>query len=396
MNDGEMYTIALKHYDLGEFKQCYILLQVLADKCKNVQINAVTANFLLQVYAAFQVINTTMGKENPFIDKLCIEHHSISTELRSHVNKLYCMALLQNKEYKKSKKYMPYIQPFLGPNIKPENMSYFKKNDSNKTLLIYNSGGIGDIIMYSRFIKKICEREPQNNIIFVVNDNLGWMFQDALKISNLKIVCLSIMKVFPQKYDYHTNITMLMYHLNLTYETIYIDYYLENINGNPIDTTNIIESNKRNVIINWCGNKDNSMERYNRSIELMRLIPVFIAYANTVNWICIQKNISPEERDILHQNNVKNYGDVFDNDGDAYKDTVTLLKGVDLVITTDTSLAHLAGTMNIPCWCLLTIGCDWRWTYDKNNWYPTVKTFRQNSLSKWDNVIADVLKELGA
>jgi len=221
------------------------------------------------------------------------------------------------------------------------------------------------------------------------------MFQEALKISNLRIVLLSIMNIFRQKYDYHTNITMLMYHLNLTYETIYIDYYLENINGNPIDTSNILDTNKRNIIINWCGNKTNIMERYNRSIELVKLVPVFKEYTSTVNWISIQKVVSNEERYILNENNVKNYGDAFDNDGDAYKDTVTLLKGVDLVITTDTSLVHLAGTMNIPCWCLLTIGCDWRWTYEKNNWYPNVKTFRQNRLSNWDNVISEVIKELG-
>ena len=53
----------------------------------------------------------------------------------------------------------------------------------NKTLLIYKSGGIGDIIMYARFIRKICETQSKNKIIFTVDDNLVWLFTDTIKIS---------------------------------------------------------------------------------------------------------------------------------------------------------------------------------------------------------------------
>ncbi len=90
------------------------------------------------------------------------------------------------------------------------------------------------------------------------------------------------------------------------------------------------------------------------------------------------------------------YGPLLDNAGDAFKDTVTLLQAVDLVITTDTSLAHLAETMNVPCWCILTIGCDWRWKPADHLWYPNVKPFRQNAVSSWDNVIADLSTALCA
>jgi len=393
-----MFQKAMKHFEQGEFKQCYILLKILADKYKDINPTSANASAILQVYCAYEVICATTGRANPYIQKITNPHKTIEADLRMHANKTYCMALLHKKEYTKVKDLMPYLQAFTGPNISPKTMSYFRPNDQNKTLLIYNSGGIGDIIMYGRFLRRICDSQPDNKIIFLVNDNLYWLFFDVLKrelnISNLKIIDLSTFTTFPQNYDYHTNITLLFIHLQLTYNMIYIDYYLEKVKGNTLLLENYINPHKKNVIINWCGNKSNTMEQFNRSLPLATLIPLFQTYAETIEFISIQKHVSAEEAAILDTYKVKNYGTLLDNTGEAFKDTVTLLKVVDLVITTDTSLVHLAATMNIPCWCLLTIGCDWRWTYRDNHWYPLVKTFRQTAISKWDNVIEALLKAL--
>ena len=391
MNDGEMYVKALNHYEQGDFKPCYILLKIVADKYKDVKLTLTNANFIVQVYCAYQVICATMGRDNIYVHKLLIQHKTLTPDLVKHAKKTYCMALLYKQEYQKIKPYMPYLQEFTGPNITPETISYFQQKDKNKTLLIYNSGGIGDIIMYSRFLRKVCASQPENKIIFLVNDNLHWLFHAALQISNLQLIALNTFKIFPRKYDYHTNITMLFIHLHLTYDMLYIDYYLETIQGNTLLLDSYRDSQKKNIIINWSGNKSNIMERYNRSIALENLIPVFISNNHDVQWLSIQKNLTIAEEELLQKYNVKNLGPLLDNTGDAFKDSVTLLQAVDLVITTDTSLVHLAGTMNIPCWCLLTIGCDWRWTYTDNRWYPKVKTFKQNAIADWTNVIEDLI-----
>jgi hypothetical protein len=395
MQDGVMFTKAMDHFEKGEFKQCFILLKILAEKYKNIQPDSTNASSILQLYCAYEVICATMGRENPYIHKMTLKHKTIGIDLLNHAKKTYCMALLHKKEYKKIKTLMPYLQIFTGPNISQETMSYFQVNDRHKTLLIYNSGGIGDIIMYGRFLRRICESQPENKVIFLINDNLYWLFQEAfllnnISLTNLALIDLSTFRVFPKKYDYHTNITMLFIHLQLTYDMLYNDYYLEQVKGNALALENYIQPQKRNVIINWCGNKSNIMERFNRSIPLASLIPLFLTFTDTIQFISIQKHVSSEELAILDTYNIKNYGPCLDNTGDAFKDTVTLLREVDLVITTDTSLVHLAGTMNIPCWCMLTIGCDWRWTYSDNKWYPNVKTFRQTAVSSWDNVVVDL------
>ena len=69
----------------------------------------------------------------------------------------------------------------------------------------------------------------------------------------------------------------------------------------------------------------------------------------------------------------------------------SILINVDLVITTDTSLLHLAGSMDIPCIGLLTFGCDWRWTKDETSkWYPSVKLLRQSEFLNWHSVISQL------
>ena len=85
--------------------------------------------------------------------------------------------------------------------------------------------------------------------------------------------------------------------------------------------------------------------------------------------------------------------------GDALKDfsdTAAIIDCLDLVITVDTAVAHLAGAMGKPVWILLPYVPDWRWLLDRDDspWYPTARLFRQDETRAWDNVIARVHEAL--
>jgi hypothetical protein len=288
----------------------------------------------------------------------------------------YNMLLLNQQNYTQPM-YSIYMNPVIvrNLNIEPKTMGFFQKEDIHKTLLIYMSGGIGDNIMYSRFIKQIAQMN--HNIIFLVYDNLFWIYEYIYRD------CLNV-DVVPfcdrgkiTKFDYHCNVSYLHYALELDYKDIYIDYFPE-LPSYPVD---VLLYTKPIMVINWKGNSDNSHERHNRSIPLSKCIPLF--ECNHIQWITITQDITSEEQLLLDQYNVKSYS--LDQSDESFRYSISILKQIQGMITTDTSLAHLCGTLGINTYVLLSAGCDWRWTKNKTtNWYPNVTLIRQSKPFEWN------------
>jgi tetratricopeptide (TPR) repeat protein len=89
---------------------------------------------------------------------------------------------------------------------------------------------------------------------------------------------------------------------------------------------------------------------------------------------------------------VTQLGSDLDEANGAFMDTAAVMKDLDLVISPDTAVAHLAGAMGIPVWVLLTRVADWRWLIDREDspWYPNVRLFRQENSGDWDSVFGRV------
>jgi ADP-heptose:LPS heptosyltransferase len=86
------------------------------------------------------------------------------------------------------------------------------------------------------------------------------------------------------------------------------------------------------------------------------------------------------------------FGPALDEQRGAFMDTAAIMKNVDLVITSDTSIAHLAGALAVPVWVALPHVADWRWFFNRSDspWYPTMRLFRQKSSRDWSGVFADI------
>ncbi len=80
-----------------------------------------------------------------------------------------------------------------------------------------------------------------------------------------------------------------------------------------------------------------------------------------------------------------------------FSDTAAFIKNLDLIISVDTAVAHLAGALGKPVWTLLPFSSDWRWmlNHEDSPWYPTMRLFRQSAPGNWNTVIAHIEKELG-
>jgi ADP-heptose:LPS heptosyltransferase len=83
---------------------------------------------------------------------------------------------------------------------------------------------------------------------------------------------------------------------------------------------------------------------------------------------------------------------------DDFAETAAAIMALDLVISVDTSVAHLAGALGKPVWLLLPYAPDWRWLEARSDspWYPTARLFRQTSSRRWESVVAEVAQALRA
>lgn len=146
--------------------------------------------------------------------------------------------------------------------------------------------------------------------------------------------------------------------------------------------------------INWQGGIDVGDFRL-RDIPLDRLAS--LADVPGVKLISLQRG---EARDELlaggGQLPILDLGDNIDDSSGAFMDTAAAMKNLDLVITSDTAVAHLAGALGVPVWLGLPYMPNWRWLLERNDspWYPTMRLFRQPQAGDWNSVITAMKQAL--
>jgi ADP-heptose:LPS heptosyltransferase len=112
-----------------------------------------------------------------------------------------------------------------------------------------------------------------------------------------------------------------------------------------------------------------------------------------MEYICLQKEIRDLDKDLLDQHPEIRY---FSHDLDDFTDTAALCALMDVVISVDTSVAHLAGTLGKPTWVLLPFCPDWRWMLGKNKspWYQSMSLYRQPAIGDWEGVLKKVKTDI--
>ena len=386
----------------GKYPECLRCLEDMVERFKNYNIYD---EFYINLLLSYRVICSIYTKPFPYsknikkvIDQIDILR--ISPPFKKYCKNQYALMCLARKDYREAGNYVNYMNTITGPNINNDNMGFFTESDMSetsqkskpKTLLIYDGGGIGDKFMLSRFIPRLCKTYANHKIIFLIPGKLEWFFNSTFKdIPNITLI--SNPRAI-KNFDYHCSLMRLITYLKLGYNDIYFDNFIKNI---EIQTTpkcqRIIDSfKKRTFIINWKGNPTNTHEKYNRMMKLENAKKLF--NIKTINWIVIAKDLTDSERRLLKKCKVNVYGDQIDNDK-AFYDTICILRNVDGVVTTDTSLPHLSLSLGIKTYVLLTKGCEWRWTQDNTtNWYPNANLLRQNEPGNWTEPIEKLSKIL--
>jgi len=153
------------------------------------------------------------------------------------------------------------------------------------------------------------------------------------------------------------------------------------------------EQAKFRVGIVWQGTKTYSGDR-ERSIALAQFAPLAM---EGVELVSLQKGFGVEQiAAVADRFAVRDLGPDFDATGGAFLDTAAVMESLDLVITSDTALAHLAGALGKETWLALSLVPDWRWMFERENspWYSSLRLFRQSRFGDWEEVFARMAREL--
>lgn len=250
----------------------------------------------------------------------------------------------------------------------------------NKTLYIYPEQGLGDTIMFAPFIKKF----PKNvNIILRVNDSLYKLLKKSLESDNIKVV--NKVPTSISKIDFHMRLLNILYNFEYEEKNSTLLPYL-NIN-NLLTKNDFLNKNTINIGFVFKGNTNHKND-INRSISLDLFLDFFID-DKKISYYSLQKDLSSEEEEILQNNNIQSLGNTFKD----FMDTAIIIEQLDLVISVDTSVAHVSASLGKPTWIILPFDSDWRWGVEGNKcyWYEDhVTLFRQKKITMWDEPMNNI------
>src|SRR6478752_167918 len=258
---------------------------------------------------------------------------------------------------------------------------------AGKTILIHSEQGLGDTIQFCRYVPLVAARGAR--IIFEVQKTLQPLMTSLGSGGQI------VPKGDPlPAFDLHCAPDGLPLAFGTRLETIplttgylsapaqHVTAWQSRLEGKPRPRIGLV----------WSGNPGHERDR-ERSIGLHEFLPLLDALAAEATIVSLQKDVRAEDAAFL-----KARADILDS-GDAlenFSDTAALISQLNLVISVDTSVAHLAGALGKPVWILLTYFPDWRWLLrrDDSPWYPTARLFRQDESRTWGGVIARVREAL--
>ena len=265
----------------------------------------------------------------------------------------------------------------MGSRVSPLPAWLGEQDISGKTLLLYWEQGLGDTIQFCRYARIAAARGAR--VIMEVQASLFGLLRDSFP--GIQVMAAGRE---PPRFDFHCALMSLPFAFGTAVDTIPSEHrYIHTGNDRrALWVDRLGPATKPRAGVVWSGGAAYKGDR-KRSIDLALCQPLFIA---DLDWICLRQTLSEQDVEALRHANGPRF---FDGELHDFSDTAALIDVLDLVITVDTSVAHLAGAMGKPVWILLPYSADWRWLRDRDDspWYPSARLFRQRQAGDWADVI---------
>lgn len=245
----------------------------------------------------------------------------------------------------------------------------------DKTILVTAEQGLGDVLMVSRYLHWL--KADGARVLFQPQPALVKLFQNWPGADEI----IPYGSVVQSDYDYHAAIFDLPYRFRTTLETVPASVpYLPTPDAG-VDTI-LPDAGGPKVGVIWAGQPGNVRDK-KRSIPLQIFAEIFSN--KDCQFYSLTRDKRAGEAELLRQYPVTDLAPVLQD----FADTAQFMNQMDLIITCDTALAHLAGGMGKKVWTLLPLIVDWRWMLEREEsvWYPTMRLFRQSRKDDWADVI---------
>ncbi len=282
--------------------------------------------------------------------------------------------------------------------IKDEHMTFYRRrfevplwdgsSFANKRLLIHYEQGAGDNIQFVRYMPLVKSRG--GTVIFEIPKAVSGLLNGFDGIDELIETPLDG-KLPDVEFDYYVPLMDLPGIFETTLETIPAD--IPYLYADPAKVTywkKKLSDDKFKVGIVWAGSPKHKNDHC-RSCPLRHFAP--LAKIRGVQLYGLQKGPATAQiDDLADEMSVVNLGEDFKD----FSDTAAAIENMDLIISVDTSVLHLAGAMGKPTWGLISYVLDWRWLLEREDspWYKTVRLFRQKKLGDWEDVLNSVATKL--
>lgn len=261
----------------------------------------------------------------------------------------------------------------------------------DKHLWIWSEQGFGDILQFARFVPLV--RRRAHRTTFMVPQGLARLLRSNGDMGPL----ISHHPGFGAA-DQQCLVMSLPHHLGMQLEPdrLAVPYLFPE--PDLVQTWRELLRPGPKIAVNWQGNAGYAGDRW-RSMPFVQFEPLLASESSNFQFLSLQKGFGREQLTAApFSHPVIDLADAIDEHGDAFVDSLAILSLVNLFITTDTALAHLAGAAGVRTWLLLGSAPDWRWGRegDRIIWYPTLRIFRHPPGGGWHDVIGQVRAALAA
>lgn len=363
--------IAISDYDKA-VEHCEKALELKPDSAETYNNLAICYKHKLNIDSAINYVKKAIELNPDFVDA----HYNLGT-----LNLLINNFNVGFAEYEWRLKKNSNRQPV----IKTDKPMWDGSSLVNKTIFVSFEQGLGDSIMFARYLPLFIENGAK--ILLKIPQSLENLFKRSFP--EIEIVNIGEQGNLPN-FDAYCFLMSLAYLFKTTPDSIPLAKRYLKADKQKVAAykEKYFNNDDFKIGIKWKGNPKGESQR-----EILLSAFLQLADVPNVKLYSLQKGDGIEELQNVPKNiEIVDLGDTFVD----FDDTAAAIENLDLVITCDTSIVHLAGALGKKTWLLLHSYPDWRWLLNtaKSNWYDSVAIFRCDADNNWDNLISRVSKEL--